>query len=149
MSDSLREINWLRYWHQSEDAMKDKDILKDEAHIALKNKINGLYALPLAFQLWQLSLCNHAEKSALYKQVRVLKTLAFFGATAAATYEYLNLRRQWTYIDRFYPEPTELQKGLTRDAMIYKENNYKQKSTEERFQVANDTQTNRNYAAMY
>jgi len=52
MSDTLKEINWLRFYHQSEDALKDKDILKDQAHLKLTKTTNALFALPLFFQLW-------------------------------------------------------------------------------------------------
>jgi len=33
MADLIKEANWLRFYHTSEDAVKDKDFLKDEAHI--------------------------------------------------------------------------------------------------------------------
>ena len=42
------------------------------------------------------------------------------------------MRKQWIYYDRFYPEPTELQKTLTRDAMMFKESMYNESSVQEK-----------------
>ena len=83
--------------------------------------------MPFAFQLWQLGLVNNFEKLALYKKVRVLKTLTFFGALGLATREKLDLEYQWQFFDRLYPEATELQKSLYRDAMMFKELQYQEK----------------------
>jgi hypothetical protein len=121
MADSIREVNWLRFYYTSEDAVKDKDLLKNEAHIKLTHKVNALMAVPLFFQVWHLGLINHASKVSLMRKVRMFKLTSFVGAAAIGGYELINMRKQWTFYDRFYPEPTELQKGLTRDAMIYKE----------------------------
>ena len=35
MSDLIKEANWLRYYYQGEDALKDKDIQKDKVHMKL------------------------------------------------------------------------------------------------------------------
>ena len=32
MSDLLKEVNYLRYYYTSDDAMKDKDFCKNEAY---------------------------------------------------------------------------------------------------------------------
>jgi hypothetical protein len=129
MSDTLKEINWLRFYHQSEDALKDKDILKDQAHLKLTKTTNALFALPLFFQLWQISLTNKSECVNLYRKVRFFKVLGFFGAVGFGSWEYVQMRHKWHYYNKFYPEPTELQKTLNRDAMIYKENSFKNVST--------------------
>ena len=44
----------------------------------------------------------------MYRRVRFFKSVAFAGAMAASTYEYLNMRKKWTYYNQFYPEATEL-----------------------------------------
>ena len=74
----------------------------------------------------------------MYRRVRFFKTVGFFGALASTTYSYIEMRRKWTYYDRFYPEATELQKTLTRDAMMYKEQSYKPVSTEDRVELIRD-----------
>lgn len=89
MSDTLKEINWLRFYHQSEDALKDKDILKDQAHIKLTQTTNALFALPLFFQFWQIGLMNNTAQLSLYKKVRFFKIVGFVGAVAAGSYEYV------------------------------------------------------------
>lgn len=77
--------------------------------------------IPFFFQLSQLYLVNVQSSVALYNKVRICKSLTLLGAGALATLEFLKVKKQWQYYDRFYPEPTELQKALTRDAMIFKE----------------------------
>jgi hypothetical protein len=149
MSDLIKEASWLRYYYQGEEALKDKDILKDQAHMKLKQSTSALFAIPFAFQLWQISLCNQQESIAMYRRVRFFKSVAFTGAVAAATLEYLNMRKKWTYYNQFYPEATELQKTLHRDAMMFKESNYKPKTTDERAKLMQDAKTQQMYAQMY
>ena len=59
MADLIKEANWLRYYHTSEDAVKDKDFLKDEAHLKFSQKISTLMTVPMCLQLWQISLTGH------------------------------------------------------------------------------------------
>ena len=59
MADLIKEANWLRFYHTSEDAVKDKDFLKDEAHIKFSQKISTLMTVPFCLQLWQISLTGH------------------------------------------------------------------------------------------
>ena len=77
--------------------------------------------VPLGFQAWQLALVNQAEKAALYRKVRILKAITFVSAFALSFNEKTVLEKQWTYYNRFYPEPTELQRGLARDAELFKQ----------------------------
>lgn len=149
MADLIREANYLRFYHTSEDAMKDKDFLKNEAHIKYTNKVSTLLSIPLFAQLWQIGLVNNEAKTALYKQVRMFKTVTFGGALAFGTYELIRMRKQWQYYDRFYPEPTELQKTLYRDAMIAREDNLRVASVEERLAELENPSTKQVYAQMY
>ena len=121
MGDLVKDVKYLRFYHTSEEMSKDKDILKNQTFDAYANRVGTLFLLPLGFQLWQLSLVNNFEKVALYRKVRVLKALSFMGAVAFGMKEKLNLEYQWQYYDRVYPEATELQKTLTREAMAFKE----------------------------
>ena len=91
-----------------------------------------LFAVPVAFQFWQISLTNVGEKLALYKKVRMFKSAAFIGACSLGLWEFSTVRKRLTFYDRFYPEPTELQRKLNQEAMIFKEQAYKGESTEER-----------------
>ena len=58
-----------------------------------------------------------------------------------------DLEKKWTYLNRVYPEPTELQKTLYRDAMMFKEQKYQEKSIEERTKL--DATTVKIYEQMY
>ena len=139
MGDLVRDVKYLRYYYTSEDNTKDKDVLKNQTFQRYSQKVGALFLLPLAFQFGQLYLVNNVEKLALYRKVRILKSLTFVGALALGVKEKLNLEYQWQYYDRFYPEPTELQKTLTRDAFAFKESQYEVPSEEERTRIDQDT----------
>ena len=59
MADLIKEANFLRYYYTSDDAVKDKDYLKDKAYQTYCSKQFALFTLPIAFQVWQISLANH------------------------------------------------------------------------------------------
>lgn len=145
----MREANYLKFYHQSEAALKDKDYLKNETHLKHSKTVSSLFAVPLFFQLWQLSITGHESQLARYKQVRMLKFVTFAGAWALGTYELLQLKKKWTYYDHFYPEPTELQKTLMREAMMYKEQDHKVATVEERLAVLEDPKARQIYSQMY
>ena len=46
--------------------------------------------------------------------------MSFMGASACMFNEKLTLEKKWRYYDRFYPEPTQLQKVLIAEAQIWK-----------------------------
>ena len=112
MSDLMKDVDYLRFYYTSDDASKDKDACKNQAYEQYRMKIQGLFAVPMAFQVWQISLANVQSKVALYKQVRMFKTASVIGAFSLGMWEYTNLRKRLTFYDRFYPEPTELQRKL-------------------------------------
>lgn len=95
--------------------------------------------IPLGFQVWQLLLVNQHEHAALYYKVRVLKALTFGAALLLGVREKFELEKQWTYLNRFYPEPTELQKGLIRDAELFKLLQLQPKGIEERQEIDSET----------
>ena len=47
MSDLLKEANFLRFYYTSDDAVKDKDILKNKAYLKYQQTATGLFMLPL------------------------------------------------------------------------------------------------------
>lgn len=147
MSDLVQDAKYLRYYYTSEETLLDKDITKNETFKTFSNKVTALFMVPLGFQFWQMYLVNNFEKAALYNKVRMLKAITFAGAVAISFFEKTQLEKQWTYLNRMYPEPTELQKTLYRDAMMFKELDYKEKSVEERTQL--DTETTKIYEQLY
>ena len=147
MSDLVKDIKYLRYYHTSEDSLKDKDILKNQTFQAYANRVGYLFLLPLGFQFWQLSLINNFERVALYRKVRVLKFLTFAGAVALGIREKLSLESQWRFYDRFYPEATQLQQTLLKDAMAFKEGQFTIPTPEERMKL--DVETEKLYEQMY
>ena len=68
------------------------------------------------FQMWQIGLTGNEASVSLYRKVRFFKTASLVGAFALGAYEMHKLQDKWTYYNRFYPEATELQKGLEREA---------------------------------
>ena len=147
MSDLVREAKYLRYYYSSEDALKDKDILKNQTFATYQSRVQTLFLIPLGFQVWQLLLVNQFEQAALYNKVRILKAITFTAAFVLGVREKLNLEQQWTYYNRFYPEPTELQKSLTRDAEMFKLLQIQPKSLEEKSVL--DSETVQIYEQLY
>ena len=121
MSDLAQQAKYLRYYYTSEETLQDKDIQKNQTYEQYAQRVGALFLVPLGIQFWQLSLVNNFEKAALYRKVRILKTLTFGGALMLGLHQKWDLEKKWTYLNRIYPEPTELQKTLYRDAMIFKE----------------------------
>ena len=142
-------MNYLRYFHTSEASLKDKDILKNEAFMTNEARIRRVMFVPFLAQIWQLTLINQPEMLSLYRRVRVFKTAAFLGALAIATNDLIDVKKKWQYYDRFYPEMTELQKQLTREAQMFKENTWKAPTLEERFAKLDDADTRMIYKQMY
>ena len=64
-------------------------------------------------------------------------------------WEFTNLRKKMNYYDRFYPEPTELQRKLAQEALIYKEKAYKEESIEERMAKVQDPEMALRYSQFY
>ena len=108
MADLLQDANSLRYYFTSEDALKDKDSLKDQVYFKSCRVVSGFMMVPMALQFWQISLANHEAKTSMYSRVRMFKMATFGAAMAGMGYEYIQMRKRMTYYDRFYPEPTEL-----------------------------------------
>ena len=87
MSDLVKDAKYLRYYHTSDEALLDKDILKNDSFTKYQYHVVAGFTVPLIFQLWQLSLVNNFEKAALYRKVRIFKALTFAGALAVGYYE--------------------------------------------------------------
>ena len=147
MGDLVRDVKYLRYYHTSEEMLKDKDILKNQGFLKYQSTVSTLFLIPLGFQFWQLSLINNVEKAALYHKVRTFKLLTFVAAFALGFREKLNLEYQWQFYDRFYPEATELQKTLTREAQTFRETAYEEPTIEERRKMTVEQQ--KLYEQMY
>ena len=72
------------------------------------------------------------------------------GASLAfAMYETSNLNQRWKYLDRLYPEPTQLQKTLNTEAMQQKEHTAHVASIEERMLKLNDPNIRTQYSQFY
>ena len=85
----------------------------------------------------------------MYKQVRMFKSAAIIGACSLGLWEYSSLRKKMTFYDRFYPEPTELQRKLGQEALLFKEQAYKSETTEEREAKAQDPDKVLKYSQFY
>ena len=75
------------------------------------------------------------------------KVVTFGASLAFAVTQRDQLEKQWTYLNRLYPEPTELQKTLYKEAQTFKEIQWQQKSIKDR--VAMDTESKKIYGQMY
>ena len=128
MTDLMQDVNYLRFFHTTNSSVQDKDILKNDAHMQYSKTVSALMTPVMFFQFWQMGLSGHASQLAMYRKVRIFKVGTLIGAVSIGAYEMHRLQKKWTYYNRFYPESTELQKSLEREAMSFKENNFKEKS---------------------
>ena len=79
----------------------------------------------------------------------MFKSAAFIGACSLGLWEYSTLRKRLTFYDRFYPEPTELQRKLNAEAMNFKESTFQQPTVEERQAKAEDPDKVLKYSQFY
>ena len=49
-----------------------------------------------------------------------LKWVTFVAALGLGVFEHFDLNKKWQYLNRFYPEATEFQKNLAREAELHK-----------------------------
>ena len=49
MSDLVKDINYLKYYHTSKEMLKDKDILKNRYIDKYTKSVWGLFLVPTAF----------------------------------------------------------------------------------------------------
>jgi hypothetical protein len=129
--------------------VRDKDVLKNQAHADYCNNVGTLMSVPFFFQMWQIGLTGNEASVSLYRKVRFFKTASLVGAFALGAYEMHKLQGKWTYYNRFYPEATELQKGLEREALMFKETSYTEKTVAERMDATQSTASRQNYERFY
>ena len=120
MADSIKDLQYLRFYYSSEESLKDKDILKNQAFEKYTWNTSMLFMIPAALQVAQISQLNRPSRVPIYKYLRHLKIFSLFGGIACAFNEKLLMEKKWRYYDHFYPEPTQLQKTLVQDAQIQK-----------------------------
>ena len=106
MADTHKDLDYLRFFYSSEESLKDKDILKNQAYSKYSSNVSILFGIPAMLQLTEICKINVPSELGLYKFVRQVKYFALFGAFAAAYMEKYNLDKKMQYYDRFYPEPT-------------------------------------------
>ena len=120
MADTHKDLDLLRFYYSSEESLKDKDLLKSEAFTEYQRRVATLFSIPAVLQLAQISTVNRSSHVNLYKYFRNLKVASLIGGFACVWYEKMQLEKKWTYYNRFYPEPTQLQRSLVKEAQIYK-----------------------------
>ena len=49
MTDLVKDINYLRFYHTSEDTLKDKDVQKNLAFQKYSQRVKTLFLVPLGF----------------------------------------------------------------------------------------------------
>ena len=121
MADTHKDLDYLRFFYSSEESLKDKDILKNQAYQKYSSNVSLLFFIPGALQLAEINKINVASEVSMFKYIRQVKYFALFGAFAAAYLEKSNLDKKMTYYDRFYPEPTQLQRSLVQEAQMFKQ----------------------------
>lgn len=124
MSDLSGDARFLKYHYSTEDSLLDKDYEKDKSFNKLYDTVFQLFTIPIALQVAQIYYINVPEKALLYNKLKMLKVVTALGAFGFGYYELYKYDKYMTFLNRFYPEPTQLQKGLYRDALLFKERNF-------------------------
>ena len=71
----------------------------------------------------------------MYRWLRNIKTFSLMGSTALAFNEKVTLEKKWTYYNRLFAEPTQLQRTLTSEARVVQklqEQGWEEQSLEEK-----------------
>ena len=55
MADTTKDIDYLRYYFTSEEALKDKDILKSQAFDKYEKNVGLFVAIPMVLQVAQIT----------------------------------------------------------------------------------------------
>ena len=100
--------------------------------------------------MMQIARYNRPEMSAQYYFFRRMKIFSLLGASAAIYLEKQQLEKKWEYYDKFYPEPTQLQRTLVEEAAMFKEREARgitETSLEEKKFI--DPRTQKTYEQMY
>ena len=58
MADTHKDLEFLRFYHTSEAALKDKDALKNQAFDKYRVNSGFLFVIPAALQVAQISTVN-------------------------------------------------------------------------------------------
>ncbi len=146
MTDHLREAHFLRAHYVSDEMLKDKDTLKNRFFEDYSRRVKCLFAFPMAFQLWQICLINRPEMIRQYNQVRTMKALTLAGAIGFGVLEKVQMDKRFTFLNRYYPEPTELQTKLKMQAILQK---LRPQEVEAKDPFVMDHNTQRIYEQMY
>ena len=59
----MRSTEFLTFHHTTDESLKDKDHMKQEAYDAYSKKMVMTWSIPIGFSLWQSSLINNAQKA--------------------------------------------------------------------------------------
>ena len=124
MSDLIKDVDRLKRYYVSPDMLREKDMLKDAAYKKTTERIAVVSTIPLLAQLYQLSLVGVPERVSLYRRVASFKWFTFAAAIGLIVKENSDLLKKWRYFDRFYPEPTGLQRAIREEASLVKEYGY-------------------------
>ena len=130
--------------------MKDKDALKNEAFYQYQKKVGFLFAVPAGLQLAHICYINRAAHVPLCKYLRQLKVMALLGSFGCVWYEKIALEKKWQFYNRFYPEPTQLQRSLVAETQVYLERDLmglKEATIEEKAHL--DPESQMKYEQMY
>ena len=119
MSDLSSRLNRLKQFYITKGSVREKDLQKEETYVKYCNAVSLGLAFPLGFQIYQIFLINKPDNVAKYNKIRQLKWASVMVATGLGLYHLFDLDKKWEYLDRFYPEKSEYQKNLAREAEMF------------------------------
>uniref|UniRef100_A0A7S3KSI7 Uncharacterized protein n=1 Tax=Euplotes crassus TaxID=5936 RepID=A0A7S3KSI7_EUPCR len=120
MSDFTNKLNKFKLYYVPPKTVVEKDIQKEEAYDKYTKAVSMTLAVPLFLQGYQITLINKPGMSSTFNRISKLKWLSVLGATGLGLYHLFELDKRLTYLNRIYPEKTEYQKNLSREAVLHK-----------------------------
>ena len=127
MSHLTQDVNRLKKSYVNEASLHDKDWLKDEAYLKFSYSTKFFFAAPMGLQVYQFLLAGNPASKAQYANIAKYKWFSFVGALTYGLWAHFRLYSKWDLINKEYPEPTQYQQTLKKEAQLFLLRNEKEK----------------------
>ena len=120
MSDITRDINSIKQNFIFKGDLREKDLEKTRYYGVYSKTVVLLTSIPIGLQIYQATLINKAESLEKYNRIRQLKWAGAVVALSFGVHSLFDLDKKWQFLERLFPEMSEYQKNLSREAQLFK-----------------------------
>ena len=132
MSDYSQKISDFKKFYVAKGDLREKDVLLNQARDRSVNKAGPFLLLPFGLHLYQSHIAGNGAGSAQVGQIRMLKFISIIAAAGIGMYYYSEFDRQKEYLHRTFPEMSEYQKNIAREAQRFKEDGLSDKNFQQK-----------------